>query len=125
MKKRNPRVRKQPTLITTPVSVAIPPGVSLIRLPVVEAKTGLKKNQLRNMEILGQFPRRVRISERASGWVLAEVDAWLEKRIADSRAFKPEEKGPPRTPKGVFLPGKTSARSARARSGGGDRTHHV
>jgi len=57
----------------------------ILRLPQVEAKTGLKKTQIGTLEKRGLFPQRVKISERASGWVESEVDAYLERRVALAR----------------------------------------
>ena len=58
------------------------------RLPTVEDRTGLRHTQIHALERLGKFPRRVKISERASGWLESEIDAWIEQRVAASRTEK-------------------------------------
>ena len=42
----------------------------------------LKNDQLKNLEGLGLFPRRVPISDRTHGYVEEEIDAYLESRIS-------------------------------------------
>ncbi len=63
--------------------------VRLIRINEVEARTGLKKTQIHALEKRGLFPRRVKISERASGHVESEVEAYIAGRIAASRENPP------------------------------------
>ena len=29
----------------------------------------------------GEFPRQIKLSERSSGWLLEDINAWLEQRI--------------------------------------------
>jgi len=72
-----------------------PPGkkpLRFLRLPLVEERTGLRHTQIHKLETQGKFPKRVKISERASGWVEHEIDQFLEARIAASRT-------PPNLPK--------------------------
>lgn len=56
-----------------------------LRLPLVEDRTGLKHSQIHTLEVLGKFPKRIKISERASGWLEHEIDAWIEQRVTASR----------------------------------------
>jgi prophage regulatory protein len=56
-----------------------------LRLPQVEDRTGLKHSQIHTLEVSGRFPKRVKISERASGWLEHEIDAWIEQRVMASR----------------------------------------
>ena len=58
----------------------------ILRIREVEARTGLKKSQIHTLESRGLFPRRVKISERASGHVESEVEAYLAGCISASRA---------------------------------------
>lgn len=60
--------------------------LKIIRLPAVEDRVGLKKSQINALERAGKFPRRVRISARAAGWVESEIDDYIRARIAASRA---------------------------------------
>lgn len=54
--------------------------IKILRLPAVEAATGLKKSSLYEMIALGQFPRQIALTKRAVGWDEAAVQAWLEAR---------------------------------------------
>lgn len=40
--------------------------------------TGLKKSSIYKQEILGTFPKRIKITGRSSGWRLSEVKQWIE-----------------------------------------------
>ena len=61
-------------------------SLRFIRLPEVLEKTGLKTTRIHELETAGKFPRRVKISDRASGWLEHEVNKWMEQRIAASRS---------------------------------------
>ena len=54
----------------------------LLRRPEVEARTGLSRSELYRRIRMGTFPRPVKLGERASAWVEAEVDAWAAAHIA-------------------------------------------
>ena len=58
----------------------------LERLPAVIARTGLSRSQLYWLVSLGRFPSPVKLSERSSAWNAAEVDRWIETRIAERDA---------------------------------------
>jgi prophage regulatory protein len=73
----------------------------LLRLPRVEAITGLKKSQIFDAIQRGVFPRPVRILEsgRAVGWLETEIAAFLESRIA-ARDAAQKKPGPGRRSRG-------------------------
>lgn len=52
----------------------------ILRLPDVEALTGLKKSTLYQLMAKGEFIRSVRLSARAVGWRTSELKAWLSAR---------------------------------------------
>lgn len=56
----------------------------LLRLPAVEAKTGLRKSSI--YEMAGRtppaFPRPIKLSRRAVCWPSSAIDAWIAERIA-------------------------------------------
>jgi len=54
----------------------------ILRLPAVEAKTGLGHDSIYRLARIGKFPKPVKISERASGWLEHEIDAYIEKRAS-------------------------------------------
>lgn len=57
----------------------------IIRLPSVMAATGLTRSALYTLMKDGLFPKQVPLGKRAVGWVEAEVQFWLNERIANSR----------------------------------------
>ena len=60
------------------------PPVSIYRLPAVLVVTGLSKATIYRLLGRGEFPPRVQLSPRCVGWRVADVDAWLEARAAQS-----------------------------------------
>ena len=64
----------------------VPTAISILRRPEVEARTGLSRSTIYLKVAQGSFPKPVSLGPRAVGWVAAEIDAWLEKQVAISRA---------------------------------------
>lgn len=64
------------------------PNPVLLRRPEVERRTGLRSTRLDELESRGEFPKRVKISARAVGWVEAEISAFIRSRI-EARDQKP------------------------------------
>jgi prophage regulatory protein len=54
-----------------------------IRRPAVENRTGLARSTIYLLMQNGQFPKPVRIGGRAVAWPEAEVEAWLNARLAE------------------------------------------
>ncbi|MEL6794651.1 MAG: AlpA family phage regulatory protein [Pseudomonadota bacterium] len=52
----------------------------MLRLPDVEAQTGLKKSQIYALMREGDFPSPVAISQRSRGWPSSEIAEWIEAR---------------------------------------------
>jgi prophage regulatory protein len=65
----------------------------ILRLPEVEAVTGLKRSQIYEDILDGRFPAPVPLGERAVGWIEDEVAAWLDARIAERDAELTEREG--------------------------------
>lgn len=63
-------------------SVATAKHVRMLKLPDVEAKTGLSRETIYRGGREGWFPKPVKISQVATGWVEGEIEAYLEARIA-------------------------------------------
>ena len=59
--------------------------VRFLRLPEGLARTGLSRSMIYGLD-QGRFPRPVSLGGRAVGWIEAEVDEWLRRRIAESRS---------------------------------------
>lgn len=57
----------------------------LIRLPRVEAATGLSRSTIYRKINEKTFPAPISLGRRASAWVESEITQWIEQRIAESR----------------------------------------
>jgi prophage regulatory protein len=55
----------------------------ILRLPAVIEKSGLGRDSIYRLARKGEFPKPIKLSERASGWLEHEVDAFLAKRAAE------------------------------------------
>jgi prophage regulatory protein len=69
--------------MTTPTNDG---SLKILRLPQVCEVTGLCRSMIYQLEADLRFPQRVKIGVRAVGWLDKEVNDWLTKRIALSRA---------------------------------------
>lgn len=58
---------------------------ALIRLRDVMARTGMSRSSIYAHVKDGRFPTPVAISERCVAWVEADIDRWIDDRIASSR----------------------------------------
>ena len=58
---------------------------TILRLPTVKARTGLSRSTIYLRVSEGSFPAPVSLGGRAVGWIEAEVNDWLAKRIEVSR----------------------------------------
>lgn len=67
--------------------------IRLLRLAQVLNVTGLGKTKIYELQSEGAFPMRVQITDHSVGWVEAEVQTWLAKRIAMSASLRPEPTG--------------------------------
>ena len=47
--------------------------------------TGLRRSMIYQLQAEKRFPQRIKLSERAIGWLESEVQAWLDARIKVSR----------------------------------------
>ena len=54
--------------------------IRLIRLPEVRRMTGLSRTRIYELEAVGRFPRRRKLSERACAWVSSEIQEWIRSR---------------------------------------------
>lgn len=51
-------------------------------------KTGLSKTTIWRLERAGNFPQRINLSNRRTGWPEEEIDAWLDSRPRGIKAEK-------------------------------------
>jgi prophage regulatory protein len=54
----------------------------VLRLPEVQAKTGLKHTSIYSRIAEGTFPRPIPLGSKARGFVESEVDDWIRSQIA-------------------------------------------
>lgn len=73
------------------------PSVSLLRLPAIMAKTTFSETSIYRLMKTGEFPKPLKLGERAVAWRSDEVDAWIESRtrstVGDTAAFYSVEAG--------------------------------
>jgi len=77
-KKSNPIGASSPLNSATP----IPPGDYILRPRDTAAKVGLCLSQIYFLSGRGQFPKPVKLGQRASGFISSEVDTWIADRVA-------------------------------------------
>jgi prophage regulatory protein len=53
---------------------------TILRMPQVEAATGLKASHLYALIARGEFPRGVKLLSQAVGWYTDEIAGWLDTR---------------------------------------------
>jgi prophage regulatory protein len=51
-------------------------------LPRVMMRVSLSKSTILRLERTGQFPGRIRLSQRRVGWRKSEIDRWLAERAS-------------------------------------------
>lgn len=64
------------------MSSTTPPRETLIRLPAVEATTGLKKSAIYAAMKGGTFPKCVRLGRRCVVWRDSDIQQWIAQRCA-------------------------------------------
>jgi prophage regulatory protein len=71
---------------TKPVALRLStPNECALRLPQVCKITGLRRSMIYRMQSEKRFPQRIKLSERAVGWLEREVQEWLAQRVESSR----------------------------------------
>jgi prophage regulatory protein len=61
----------------------------LLKVGEVAAKISFHETTVFDMVSAGRFPAPIRLSRRASRWSEAEVDAWIEARLAERKQATP------------------------------------
>lgn len=56
---------------------------NILREPDVEKATGLSKGSLYRLIRKSEFPKPIKLSGRAVGWLETDVAAWQQARIAE------------------------------------------
>jgi prophage regulatory protein len=62
-------------------------SIRMLRWPEVQKKVGFSKSHAYALQAKGLFPMPIKLIEggRANGYIEAEIDAYIEKRISISR----------------------------------------
>ena len=68
----------------TPFTVAD----EIARRPKVESVPGLACSTIYEQMKKGTFPKPIKLGERAVGWRMSEINAWLEQRIAEREGVR-------------------------------------
>ena len=58
---------------------------TILRLPEVKKSTGLSRSTIYLRVAQGTFPKPISLGDRAVGWLEAEIQEWLQRRIEASR----------------------------------------
>ncbi len=61
----------------------------VLRLREVMARTGLRRDSVYRLARHGDFPRPVKLTKHASGWLESEVSGWIAARAASRDACGP------------------------------------
>ena len=56
----------------------------LLRLPAVEARTGLKKTTIYARMHAGSFPVGVKLSARTTVWAASAIDGWISRQLREA-----------------------------------------
>jgi len=65
------------------------PNEVVLRFSQVHERTGLGRSHIHGLAARGRFPKPIKLSARASGWLASEVDEWLAARKAARDAQPP------------------------------------
>jgi prophage regulatory protein len=60
-------------------------AITILRLPVVRARTGLSRSTIYLRISDGSFPIPVSLGARAVGWLESDIEEWIKRRILESR----------------------------------------
>jgi prophage regulatory protein len=80
------RAEEAPPASNTPatsfatIGARAPPVRQILRMPQVEAATGLKQSHIYDLIGQGLFPRGVKLSPQATGWFADEIAGWQAER---------------------------------------------
>ena len=57
----------------------------ILRLPAVMDVTGLGRTTVYEQMAAGRFPKPIKLSERAVGWLEADIQNWIETKVLESK----------------------------------------
>ena len=53
----------------------------VLKVKQVATEINVSVPQVYKLVSLGRFPKPIKLGERGSGWLVSEVDAWLQSRV--------------------------------------------
>ena len=59
---------------------------TILRLPLVKARTGLSRSTIYLRIKAGEFPAQVSLGPRAVGWLETDIERWITTQVERSRA---------------------------------------
>jgi prophage regulatory protein len=65
---------------------------TILRMPQVEAATGLKQGHIYGLIAQGKFPRGVKLSAQATGWFSDEIAEWQASRERAMGGWSPRSR---------------------------------
>jgi len=60
----------------------------LIRIHAVMKLTGLARSTIYHLMKDNEFPKPIKIGDRAVAWLLEEIEAWIDHKIKAANSFK-------------------------------------
>ena len=60
------------------------PGLTVLRRPQVESRTGLSRSSLYALIASGQFPAPIRLTANPVGWLEHDFERWIAQRAISS-----------------------------------------
>ncbi len=57
--------------------------MKVLRQRKVVEKVGYSRMHIARLEKAGLFPKRIHLGPNSVGWVEAEIDAWIEAKVAE------------------------------------------
>lgn len=61
----------------------------ILRLPQVKQITGLSRSTIYLLISKGNFPKQIKLGERAVGWVDEDINKWISQKITQSNNPQP------------------------------------
>lgn len=61
---------------------------NILRLPTVKQRTGLSRSTIYSLISKGNFPKQIKLGERAVGWLNDDINNWIDEQINASRSGK-------------------------------------
>lgn len=56
------------------------------RLNGVKSMVGLSRSTIYALMVAGKFPKSISLGERSVGWLESDIDAWIDSKVAASKA---------------------------------------